>query len=288
MATKATAEKERPLTVVSGKTGEEIEAAEGRPEMTLAERLLRITQEMGEVRRSGENKEFKYTYATEEDILAQARPLEAKYGVLVLPSVIEREQRDNGRRTKAGVPVLTTALHLRVRFINVDRPEEVYEIDWWGEAEDHSDKATYQAYTGGLRTLRQKVYAVATADDPEREKGFETRGRRQGNGGAAQGPKPASQAQINYARNLMKSHHVGQAYVARLEKILGVEGPPPGFVDGKKLSQAIDTMKKKIEAGKAAEEEGQIEGPTEEQRRAYDDEGDWPGPEEDYDDDLPF
>lgn len=93
----------------------------------------------------------------------------------------------------------------------------------------------------------------------------------------------ASEAQIGLARKLLQSRWIAHGYARRLEAILGTDGPPPGFVDRAKLSEAIDLMQQKIKAGRAAEAADESPYPG----RLMADFGGEPE-EEDFDDDLPF
>lgn len=224
------------------------------PELNIHQRIAQITKEIGTLGMSGRNEEHKYNYLTEKDILDAAQPLEYRYGVQIIPSVIEHRNEPH-HATQHGTPIHTTLIHCEMTVLCVENPEDRVVIHWWGEAQDHSDKGTYQAYTGLTKTFRAKLYAVATEDDPEVDKRFGSGGGKGGGGNGAWRDKPASEKQSKFAGNLASSSKLTDKQAQFAADLIAKKG-----VTGGEISELIDKMKESIEAyddDAAAEAEGQ-------------------------------
>lgn len=117
--------------------------------MSLYEKLLNITTEMGYVNKNLIVGEGKSTYKAvgEADVLKAVKELELKYRVYSYPKerqiikdeVIEKEKVYNGTKN------LTLQNYMRLEvtyiFINVDNPDEHIEIKSYGDGIDTQDKA---------------------------------------------------------------------------------------------------------------------------------------------------
>lgn len=134
---------------------------------SLAARLCAVMGELETIPKSGFNSFHNYHYATDADVTAAVRPLLAKHGIAVIPSVHTHEQQMVEGKNRNGEPV--TSYHTRVgaKLILMSEDGETMEMDWYGEADDSGDKGTYKAYTGLLKTGLAKLLQIDTGDDPE-------------------------------------------------------------------------------------------------------------------------
>lgn len=158
---------------------------------SLSDRLCAVMGAIGTVEKSGFNSFHNYYYATDADVMKAVRPLFAKHGIALIPSVAEVHQdtveRGDGK----------TALHTRVRVrYTLIAGAETLGAEWWGEAEDTGDKGTYKAYTGAGKTWLAKLLLIDTGDDPEAD----TRTDEHASRGAGQRTPHRSGAAMDAAR----------------------------------------------------------------------------------------
>jgi len=110
-----------------------------------------------------------YNYVSEGDIIALVRPALLDEGVVVVASVIESgfEFRQNPKDSAKAVVFAT--VKTRLRFVNIDKPDDRVELFAVGHGADLRDKAvsiaTTYAYKAGLR---QGVMMLETGDDAEK------------------------------------------------------------------------------------------------------------------------
>lgn len=133
--------------------------------------VTKIMREIEIIPKTGWNDYHKYPYSTESDIMETVRPLCAKHGLAVIPSVVEKRMEvvDTSRGTSNRAEVA-----MDVHMID-EETGGVLVTRWFGEAIDNGDKAVYKAYTGALKYWAQKTFLMSSEDDPERDS-HETQG----------------------------------------------------------------------------------------------------------------
>jgi hypothetical protein len=131
------------------------------PGANVVKRLWRIEQEIEAVEKSQTatvkmegGGQYTYKYSGHDLILAFVRPLLAKHGVKHWPSTIKHERAGN-----------LTMLTLRLRFINVDNPEDWIEAEVVNYGADKGDKGGTKALTNAVREGIKKALNITSEED---------------------------------------------------------------------------------------------------------------------------
>lgn len=136
----------------------------------LYQKLVAITDEIGTIEKTGRNSQQGYAFMEQSQIVAELRPLLKKYGVMIVPEVIDRRverydvTRSNG---KQGVDV-HVQVDSRFTIINADNPDERIVCAWdGGEAIDSGDKATNKAITASNKYFLIKLFNISDKEDAD-------------------------------------------------------------------------------------------------------------------------
>ncbi len=112
--------------------------------------------------KNGYNKFHRYEYATESDVSDHIRPILAKHGLTIIPSVVGVQ--DFTRETNNGKVYRITRVEMQV---TVTDGEGSYTTTWFGEGEDEGDKAIFKATTGAMKYALLKLFNLSSGEDPE-------------------------------------------------------------------------------------------------------------------------
>lgn len=141
--------------------------------LTLREKLIALSNEMGALHKGGKNSAQNYKYAKGEDAMKQLREMEVKLKFKVLPSIIPgsydiREKGSssttNGTTTVAVTGFITSFM---VKYAILDgESNEQLDMVLPVQGYDMTDKGVYKALTGGMKYFILQL-ASYTSDDPE-------------------------------------------------------------------------------------------------------------------------
>lgn len=139
-------------------------------ELNLHQKLLKITEEIGKIEKTGRNNQQGYSFIEQSKVMAELRPQLVKWGVIIIPETIDRRverydvTRSNG---KAGADIHVNVTS-RYTVVNADKPDERFVCDWnAGEAIDSGDKATNKATTASQKTYLMKLFNISDKDDAD-------------------------------------------------------------------------------------------------------------------------
>jgi len=154
------------------------------------QKLLEVQAEAHSIPKQGFNKSQKYNYVKSEDVIAAARSLFVKHGLVAIVSVAGHEciryDRVNDQGSVVGSAVLSN-VEITVSVIDATtgyREDFPYRGSGW----DTTDKAVYKAITGATKYAYLALLNVSTGDDPEDE----------GEGNPANKPSSRSGADIGF------------------------------------------------------------------------------------------
>lgn len=99
-----------------------------------------------------------YRFVSHDAVIAAVRPALLDNGIVTVVSVTGHTQ--DGNRTEAQV---------RVRFVNVDKPNDFIEVDSFGYGIDPQDKGPGKAVSYATKYCLLKTLCLETGDDPERD-----------------------------------------------------------------------------------------------------------------------
>lgn len=132
-------------------------------QLTVHQAVARIIKEMPAVPKGQENKEQGYKFRGIDDVLAVARPLLGKHGVVIVPSVVERLYAT--RTTRNGY--VQHEVNLHVRYTIYGPTGDQIDASTWGEGTDSGDKATNKAMTAAFKYLLFQLLAVGGDADSD-------------------------------------------------------------------------------------------------------------------------
>jgi len=144
---------------------DEAEATEARPlreaidkNATIHIRMWRVAQEFGVITKDAKmaEKAGGYDYATIDSILARARTMFDKHGVLIVPTLVEAKQDGN-----------RTVCTFDVAFINVDCADDKLTLRVPAYANDNGDKGPPKAMTQAIKTALKAVLNLTTKEDED-------------------------------------------------------------------------------------------------------------------------
>lgn len=127
---------------------------------TLPQRMVAILAELPAVGKGEWNEQQKFHYRSHDQVLNALNPLLAKYGVFMLPKVIERIPGE--RITGNNKTMYEINLHVEFTFIGAKGDQLVASA--WGEGTDMGDKATNKAMTMAFKNVIAQAFAVSTAE----------------------------------------------------------------------------------------------------------------------------
>lgn len=153
---------------------------------TLFKHMAEVLAEVERVKKNGFNKFFNYRYATESDLVDVLRPALAKHHIAVFFTVLDIQTIDMKGAKNGDI----ARIHVRATFA-CGETGETYDVDWYGDGQDPSDKALNKAYTAAVKYLLLKTFLVSTGDDPDAEGGEPGQAQQSVSGGPAQQPRPA-------------------------------------------------------------------------------------------------
>lgn len=237
-------------------------------ELTLQEKIARITGHVGTIQKRGYNAFHKYHYVTESDLVAAVRQYLAAAGIAIIPDVtkvrLRREQTEN--------PITEVMINY-----TVTDGRESFTFRMPGHGADKGDKGVYKAITGSQKYALMKLFKIDTGDDPEGDTRTDERAAASANrasrerptirGGSREGVERgghttnASPVQIQRISAKCRALSLSrQEVVNRITKILGTEIVLPD--DEKEQSKTIIEALKTMTPAQAAEMLGSLEAET--------------------------
>ena len=126
-------------------------------DLPIHQALAEIIGELGGIGKTSYNSEQRYHFRAIDAILGELHPLLARYGVVIVPDVIERIYEE--RTSKSGTQGHCT--HLHVRYTVYGPVGDSITLSTWGEGLDYSDKATNKAMTAAYKYALLQLFAIA-------------------------------------------------------------------------------------------------------------------------------
>jgi hypothetical protein len=118
-----------------------------------------------------------YKFRGIEAITGELKPLLAKHGVIMVPTVTERVESE--RKTSGGKALYCVDLKVRFTFYGVDNDENKnfemqtrttsFDAEVWGQGTDSGDKATQKAMTSAFKSMLAITFCISDSEnDAER------------------------------------------------------------------------------------------------------------------------
>lgn len=136
-------------------------------ELTIYQRMSWILAELPAIGKAQRNEQQNFMYRGHDDVLNALNPLLAKYGVVIIPRVLERTS--DRRQTKSGTVMYEVNLH--VSYIFFGAKGDYVEASAWGEGTDSGDKSTNKAMTMAFKNVLAQSFAISTAENQDSDAG---------------------------------------------------------------------------------------------------------------------
>lgn len=99
-----------------------------------------------------------YTIVSHDAVTAKVRPVLLKHGIVYYP--VRCEHQHSGNRAECA---------MTVRFVNIDKPEDFFDVPTFGYGIDQQDKGPGKAMSYAVKYALLKALGLETGDDPDTE-----------------------------------------------------------------------------------------------------------------------
>ncbi len=120
--------------------------------------MLAVMEDLTYIQKGDAKVNGQYRFVSHDDVAEKVHPMLVKHGVLALPTTTSITQEGN-----------RTAIMLRVFFVNVDKPEDQFMVDFPGYGVDPSDKGPGKAISYAMKYAFLKVLCLETGEDPDKD-----------------------------------------------------------------------------------------------------------------------
>jgi hypothetical protein len=127
-------------------------------ELNIYQRVLAVMSELSYVQKGDKTVNNQYRFVGHDAVSEAIHPMLVKHGIAMIPSVSGWKQ--DGNRTEVDVTV---------SFINVDKPEDRFEVQTFGFGVDQQDKGPGKAVSYATKYAVLKTFVLETGDDPEKD-----------------------------------------------------------------------------------------------------------------------
>lgn len=126
--------------------------------LNIHQRILGVMSELDYIQKGAKTVNNQYRYASHDQVTAALHPYLVKYGITVIPTVLEMTQEGN-----------RTVVKLGVSFNNVDNPTEGFSVIYFGYGVDAGDKGPGKAISYAFKYACLKVFCLETGEDSDQD-----------------------------------------------------------------------------------------------------------------------
>ena len=128
--------------------------------MEITKSLCAITAEIGALGKTKKNQQQGYAFRGVDDLMNALHPLFAKYGVIVVPEVLESTREE--RITAKGTALISAILKVKYHFTSLDGSEICATVI--GEGMDTADKASNKALAVAYKYACFQIFCIPTEE----------------------------------------------------------------------------------------------------------------------------
>lgn len=128
--------------------------------MEITKALAAITAEVGSIGKNKRNEQQGFKFRGVDDLMNVLHPLFAKYGVIVIPEVLESTREE--RITAKGTALISSILRVKYHFTAIDGSEICAIVV--GEGMDTADKASNKALAVAYKYACFQVFCIPTEE----------------------------------------------------------------------------------------------------------------------------
>lgn len=107
-----------------------------------------------------------YKAITHDAVTSAVREPFIEHGVMLIPNQIKGETFDVGQ-TSSGTTIIRYEATYEIRFVNIDKPDEIITCNVESHALDHGDKAPGKAMSYAVKYAMLKVLNIETGESDE-------------------------------------------------------------------------------------------------------------------------
>jgi len=126
--------------------------------LNIYQRINGIMSEAKYIEKEKKQVNGQYRFASHDAVTAKLNPLLVKYGVVVVPDIVEMLQSGN-----------RTTCKLQITFINIDNPGDKFHVTYYGYGLDGQDKGPGKAISYAFKYAMLKTFCLETGDDPDQD-----------------------------------------------------------------------------------------------------------------------
>jgi hypothetical protein len=123
--------------------------------MNLHQRLAKAMEKVTYIQKD-KKQGMRYSIVSHDVVTAKVRPALLEVGVVYYPIQVMHEQV--GNRTQCS---------MSVRFVNIDEPEDCFDVETFGYGIDDQDKGPGKAMSYAVKYALLKTLGLETGDDPD-------------------------------------------------------------------------------------------------------------------------
>lgn len=127
--------------------------------LNLYQRMNKVMMEVEGIQKESKKVNGQYTFVSHDAVARKLHGPLTRWGIMMLPSVVGMMQ--DGNRTH---------IRMSIRFVNIDDPQEFFEVASEAFGIDPSDKGPGKAMSYAVKMALLKVFCLETGDDIENDK----------------------------------------------------------------------------------------------------------------------
>ena len=165
------------------------------PVRNIYQRLNEVRKKVDYVRKEKRVGEGGYLAVTHDQITALTRQHLIEHGILILPSLVSSMVSATGTFTAKGIPFIRYEARYRFQVVNMDDPQDKFEVEIESHAMDQGDKAPGKALSYAKKYAVLKLLEIERGEEEE-ERAFQ-RSKVTPAAGAEEAVKPERKEYIN-------------------------------------------------------------------------------------------
>lgn len=126
--------------------------------MNIYQKINAIMSDVSYVQKEKKEVNGQYRFVSHDAVTSAVQPHLVNHGVVVIPTVTNHVK--DGNRTEVDV---------NVSFVNIEKPEDRFDVQFFGYGIDNQDKGPGKAFSYAKKYAFLQVFCLETGDDPERD-----------------------------------------------------------------------------------------------------------------------
>lgn len=126
--------------------------------LNIYQRIRNVMLEVQYVQKENKKVNNQYTFVSHDAVSAALHEPLAKHGIVMIPNIEELRQEGN-----------RTIVKMNISFVNIDNPEDLISLTYYGYGIDQQDKGIGKAVSYAVKYALLKTFCLETGDDGEKD-----------------------------------------------------------------------------------------------------------------------